>query len=69
LRKFIIDISKTSCIDNKNVVRLSLCSFNGKDSISWLYTDEPIEQVLQNKEYYQRKLIEQIVNNIKWEEN
>jgi len=69
MRKFIIDISKTSCIDNKNVVRLSLCSFNGKDSISWLYTNEPIEQVLQNKEYYQRKLIEQIVNNLEWEGN
>ena len=71
MSKFIIDAIPLQRSDNiKTVVRLSIGeSFGSKASLSWVYSEETIESVLQNKDYYQRVLIRQIADNVSWEGN
>ena len=70
MRKFTIDVSEVkNSLSKKSVVRLSIGDCGMKVSVSWVYTTETVEQVLQNKEYYQRVLIQQITDNVSWEES
>jgi len=69
MHKFNINVSTPYLPNSKTLVSLSFGDCLNKIIVSWLYTGNSIEEVLQNKEYYQNILIKSISNNIEWEEN